>query len=408
MNAGYRPSTVVGKALFFVSIVLVMSLEFGCSSSFNPIDSETDQDGTVPWEPSGVDPLAIQEIDPNSVSSDLEKNLIAQALTKVAPGSPGDATTPSLVMSLVTPEYSRVYPMGLTPQGNAPTMTDIYPLSSISKMLTGIMVAKAVSQTKFLATTPINGLLPSGSGVDPNLTVGHLLSHFGGFKSMPDNLPPGAPGSPAQNFSRQNLVDCLDNECERPNLPGQIYMYSNIGIGVLGEALLETWGHPNFQELLAREFVSDFGLQDTLLSRQISGTEREARVVQGYSRNGQMFPPARMGSLAAAGEVVSTGQDMARLLQGLVSPDRPNYLDIATRKIADVDETHAMAFAIDIDKDHNYQLFYKAGNQAAYCSFIVWSPELGVGIVLLANRSSLGPQIKDLAFSMMETIANHQ
>ena len=404
-----RPRTNCGAVLLFCFVALTLPLNLACTPSFSPRVVETQTGDDLHLGGSSQDPLEILEVDPDQAPPGLESELIEIAMEKVDPSLQRQDSTPSLVLGVVTRDFSHVYSLGASPQGVRPNMRSLYPISSVSKMLTGLIATTAIKQGLLSGETLVSSVIrPELAGLlDSRLTIDHLLSHYGGFEAMPKNLDSGVPLSPAFGYSMEDLGACLESLCPRIGLPGEKYQYSNLGLGLLGVALEDHLGAADYSELLTLWLTDPFGMNDTVLSRHILTIDpNQQRLISGIGQGGQDVDPAQMGVLSGAGEVVTTAYDMVLLLQSLVFAESGSSADLATREIASINNTHAMAAGFDISKDRPYVLYYKGGSQPGYASFIVWSPELGAGLVLLSNRGSFSSHTKDLSFRLIDRIAS--
>lgn len=404
-----RTTSCVASLYFLVASAILLNL--ACSPQFSPRAADMLGDDSRLLGDHPQNPLEILEIDPDQASSELEYDLIELAKEKVDPSISRQDSTPSLVLGVVTRDFSHVYSLGASPQGVRPNMRSLYPISSVSKMLTGLIAATAIKKGLFSGETLVRSVIRPelASLVDSRLTIDHLLSHHGGFEAMPKNLNSGNPLSPAFGYSMEDLTACLEYLCPRIGLPGEKYQYSNLGLGLLAVALGDGLDTTDYSELLALWLTDPVGMKDTILSRHILTIDpNRYRIIAGIGEGGREVDPAQMGVLSGAGEVVSTAFDMVLLLQSLVFMEPGSSADLATREIASINSTHAMAAGFDISKDRPYLLYYKGGSQPGYSSFIVWSSELGAGIVLLSNRGSFSSHTKDLSFRLIDRIASAQ
>jgi hypothetical protein len=124
----------------------------------------------------------------------------------------------------------------------------------------------------------------------------------------------------------------------------------------------------------------------------------DARIVGGLTFAGLPVPPASMGALAPAGELLSTGDDLLLLVRALV---RPPAAWEATVRLATAPSAAApqVGFAIDVLSRRGLDLRAKSGEQAGYSALVMWCPSLRVGAFALTN---LGASSKTLAALLID------
>ena len=116
----------------------------------------------------------------------------------------------------------------------------LYEIGSISKVFTGILLAKAVTQGSVQLDQPAGELLPSNvkmpvHGKRP-ITLQDLSTHVSGLPRLPDSFTPADWSNPYADFTVENLYGFL-NHCELSRDPGVKIAYSNLGVGLLGHLL---------------------------------------------------------------------------------------------------------------------------------------------------------------------------
>lgn len=117
-----------------------------------------------------------------------------------------------------------------------------YDLASLTKPLsTAVLVARAVERGLLALDLPLARLVP---GVDPRVTVAHVLEHSAGFPAhkrfdatLPGSLPPGS-----WDAWRYVIREAAATPLERT--PGEEAVYSDLGFILLGAALEVAYGMP--------------------------------------------------------------------------------------------------------------------------------------------------------------------
>ena len=95
------------------------------------------------------------------------------------------------------------------------------------------------------------------------------------------------------------------------------FNYSNLGLGLLGQALANGAG-TTYAELLQSEITGPLKLNDTAITLS---PEQELRFAQGHGDAHQPAHAWKLDALAGAGAIRSTANDMLTYLEAQLHPD---------------------------------------------------------------------------------------
>jgi CubicO group peptidase (beta-lactamase class C family) len=312
---------------------------------------------------------------------------------------------PSAILVVVTPDASEILSFGKLPDGTPPNGEHLYPLSSISKMITGLMVADGVINNDFNLNITLKSMIkgPLGQGLKTE-KLGDTLTHFASFRGLPTNVTVNTQNeyAPGERYDYLSLERALlkDSGSRIPHPIGSKYFYSSLGSGIVGVALMDFYGisrsstipfAQSLDALLNREqsLVRSLGLNNTRAFAIERGDSTNPQVVRGVTPKNISVPASDMGVLGASGSILSNGKDMQKLLEMLLRPKGKweKVVAEATRplKILEV-AGNSIGYSIDIKVRDGMTLFAKAGTQAGFSSLIIWNKETGVGFVALTNR----------------------
>lgn len=333
----------------------------------------------------------------------------ALALEIEAIAGPAFAATPSGaeqciggVTVVVTPAAELVRGWGAMALGGGPVPDGdtLFQVGSISKLFTGLGLARRVEEGALSATTSVGTLLAADlRGARSSWpTMGALITHHSGLPVFPENLadrdgngtrdPDIDPRSPATGYDREDLRRALAALTVPPAAP---YLYSNLGVGLAGLALADHLGVPTYHEVLSRLVTTDLAMLDTYGEVAAIPAAARARLATPHVSNGARRTPGimgEMGVLASAGEIVTTGQDLRRLLRALTGL-APGPLDAAiaraTARLDDGPGGASMGYAIEIDPSEGLVRYRKGGNTSGFTAYIVWSTTPAVGVAVLTN-----------------------
>jgi CubicO group peptidase (beta-lactamase class C family) len=220
----------MSSRLVFLSIIFIV----GCGSGFQVM--QTNSPPTPPAPPPNVVPIGPPLSSPNGPLDSFIKSLSVDYVGQGIVKETGQNKFPSMVLGVITPKGKSILTFGVTTKGVPPTSTDIYPISSITKMLTGLILARGLDERAFLLPKKLSELLPSDlAPLVGGRTLGQTVSHYASFKAKPMNLNYANTDAPAANYSRASLATCLaSSECSATSEPiGSVYLYSDLGIGIL-------------------------------------------------------------------------------------------------------------------------------------------------------------------------------
>ncbi|MEU1788219.1 serine hydrolase domain-containing protein [Streptomyces sparsogenes] len=228
-----------------------------------------------------------------------------------------DAGSPSAVCGVVHGARTHVAGAGEGPGGPAPDGRTVFQLGSITKTLTATALARAVCEGTARLDAPL--VLPDRFPVPHKgprrITLADLATHTSGLPSLPPNLLAGAdPEDPYAHYTLDDLATGL-GEITPATEPGSSYAYSNLGFGLLGQAL----AFDAVDTMLRRRVTSPLGLRDTTTTLR---PDMASRKVVGHLA-GAPVPDWHDHVLSAAGSsMYSTADDMVRFLRAQLRPGR--------------------------------------------------------------------------------------
>jgi serine-type D-Ala-D-Ala carboxypeptidase/endopeptidase len=305
-----------------------------------------------------------------------------------------------LVVMVVTDQGARTFGFGARSAGGAspPDGDTFFQVGSLSKTFTGLLLAAQIESSggTLLPSTPVNALLAPdlrmpGFGTQP-VTVAQLATHYGGLPAFPNNMT-GPAFYPAQGYTRAQLASYLSSfTLSAP--PGTTYEYSNTGSGLLALALGDRAGLAPYSALLAAQLTGPLGMSDTGLNEAPFINGITARLAQGYRSTGAALLPmalSDMGVLKGAGEIISTGNDMAKFLRVLAGPAPfpvAGAVERATAPRAPGATGTMTGYGLDIyTLTNGVQQWEKAGVVAGYTAYIAFRRQPGTAVAILSNRA---------------------
>jgi serine-type D-Ala-D-Ala carboxypeptidase/endopeptidase len=283
----------------------------------------------------------------------------------------------------------------------------IFEIGSITKTFTGLIFAQMVEQGKVKLDEPVRDLLPKGTVAKPDgleITLVDLATQHSGLPRMPDNFHPADLKDPYADYGPANLYQFTAKRgVSRAANAG--FEYSNLGMGLLGQALSNRAGI-SYPELLKMEITRPLGLKDTVVKLS---PEQVTRFAQGYDAAHHPAHAWSLDALAGAGAIRSTAGDMLTYLEAQLHPDTEKGLakdlradspstspsttmaraiQLSHQLRADVSPTMKIAMAWLYDsKTGNY---WHNGATGGYSSYAFFNPKEDYAAVVLFNATLSG------------------
>ena len=159
-----------------------------------------------------------------------------------------------------------------------PNDQTVYEIGSVTKVFTGLLLAKAVATEQVKLDQPIGALMTELESKNPevgeSIQLRHLSTHTSGLPRMPANFKPADPSNPYVDYDRKLLTEflCSVTPERKPDVKGE---YSNLAVGLLGD-LLSARAGVGYETLLTRELTKPLAMDNTGLTLTPAQVERAA------------------------------------------------------------------------------------------------------------------------------------
>lgn len=284
------------------------------------------------------------------------------------------------------------------PDGPAPTADTLFEIGSITKVFTGLLLAIAVLRGELSLDTPVRELLPAGADLPDKagvpITVLHLITHRSGLPRSPLGTVAEARAvlidriNPYRDLTADRVLDAVaHSQLRRAPGTGRI-AYSNLGVGLLGIALVNAAHAGSYAELVRSRICVPLGMTDTDVLENID----QHRLAVGYQR-GRAVDHWSLTGLAGAGALLSTGNDMLRFLAAQLQPDSTPLAEAVTLSHQERHHTRRFGIALGwiVTGPPSNPILWHNGGTGGFAAFAGFDPGRGAGTVVLAN-SRRGPE----------------
>ncbi len=204
----------------------------------------------------------------------------------------------------------------------------VFELGSNSKTFTGLMLAQMVVQEKVRLDEPVRELLSDRmmtKPTDSEIALLDLATHHSGLPPIPDNFDSAGNVNRYADYGPQQLYAYLASHGVAKPVDAT-FIYSNLGVGLLGQALADRAGK-SYADQLRDEITGPLGMTDTVLKlsdeqrpRFLPGYDEKHRPVRAFKRD---------GALAGAVAILSTAGDMMTYLEANLHPEKAGSLSSA-------------------------------------------------------------------------------
>lgn len=203
--------------------------------------------------------------------------------------------------------------------------TTLYEIGSITKSMTGLLLADAVERGEVTEDTGLGSLLDLGDAPAASVTLAELSGHQSGLPNNPPGLLDRVTQAldnlrNRQPYSTQDVDTLIGMVADAELTDRGEHAYSNLGVAALGQALAVAAG-TDYGTLVQERILDPLEMADSVLPAAPDEVPPEATT--GYGSNGRPFAPVADPAWAPVSGVHSTGADMGRYARALLSGEAP-------------------------------------------------------------------------------------
>ena len=296
-----------------------------------------------------------------------------------------DGRVPSLIAGLVRDGETIWVDARGQVDGAAPTADTQYRVGSITKTFVAVLVLRLRDEGKLDLADRLDQHLP-GTSVG-NRSITDLLSHSSGLTAEPAGdwweRTPGAPGD--------EFLATVDESAVRP-APRHVFHYSNVGFGILGELVSRLRGE-SWVDAARREILEPLGMERTTPAPVAPHAQGWA--VHPWADVLLPEPAEDHGAMAAAGQLWSTVDDMARWVRfvggdtgEVLHPDTVAEMR-APGSVDDGDEWRGGAgLGLQLFRHGGRRLAGHTGSMPGFLATMLADPAQNSGAVFMANTTA--------------------
>ncbi len=285
------------------------------------------------------------------------------------------------------------------------TATTAFEIGSISKTMTGFLVASLADQGKLAIDTPLANYLPTATTVPTfagqPILLKHVATHTAGLPRMPPRLVVADPANPYANFTESELFLSL-SDVQLQQAPGTSWAYSNFGFMLLSTVATRASGG-TLEALLQQTLFQPLGMSHAYI-RQVPTATVAAK---GHTPGGREVPAWEFpDAMAGVGGVRASLDDMTRYADALLGRGHAGVvatlMRVTTPLLTPVDGP-AMGLGWPVLAVGANTIIAHDGGTGGFSSFIAVDKTRKRAVVVLADTSisSFG-FINELALHLLD------
>jgi CubicO group peptidase (beta-lactamase class C family) len=281
----------------------------------------------------------------------------------------------------------------------------VFEIGSLTKLFTSAMLANLLKNGKINLDEKIDPYLPfQVRNIDEKndpITFRTLANHTSGLPRMPDNYA-YYPESihDAKAYSMETLQEYLESDLELISNPGEDYIYSNLGYGILGY-LVTNLSNRDYERLLQKLLSRPYKLKNTTSNINKIRT----LLVSGRDPNGIVIDNYDYGILSPSGGAFSNISDLTKFVQA-------NFIDNEILSLQR-EETYgwgnfgvALGWHILKIGGSNCAWYFHSGGMEGYRSSVYMDARSKRAVVVLSNLSTFHPNSNDIDHLAYDLLKN--
>jgi beta-lactamase class C len=283
-------------------------------------------------------------------------------------------------------DYYFNYGVADTKKNTPVTQDTIFELASITKVFVSTLLAVQVQVGKMSLSDPAVRYLPrlantKGLPID-QVTMTELATHTSSFPRQMEQF----------GVARSDIASFINRlKAWKPEVPvGTQYKYSNIGFGFLGLVLERATGI-SLPVLVQQKITTPLAMQNTYFNVP---KDKSSMAAQGYRPNNIMAPPYVAANLLGGGALRSSSADLLLFMKANLgiksaqtSPALLSAMQLTQQPYFEVKPKFAMGLGWQRIQRGKELLITKNGRNQGFNTFIGFSPERKLGVVVLTNNT---------------------
>lgn len=266
-------------------------------------------------------------------------------------------------------------------------------VGSMTKAMTGLVIADAVRRGEIRMDAPVTTYLPQLKGFPAGtVTMHELVTHTSGYAEFgAATLRRAAWKAPVgQNFFTSDSAE-MTKETQAQTLEARgDYAYSTLGSAIAGQAVAAA-ADMRYPDLMRTRLFEPLGMSRTAIEYD------HALVAGGQAQTGFPVQPWVMDAYAPGAAAVSTTGDLAKLATALLDGSAPGMAALEPTTATDHSNTRIGDFWQTSTWQTGQTITHHAGQTGGYASYLGLDRSRRKAVIVLSNvandASDLGTQL---------------
>lgn len=260
--------------------------------------------------------------------------------------------------------------------------------ASTSKQFTAAAIGLLVLDKKIELTDSIRQYVPELPSYADDITIDHIIHHTDGLRDYFTLLYFTGRGYD-NSFSKPEILALITGQQEPNFKPGSEFLYANSGYLLLAKVIKAASGK-SLSEFAEERIFKPLGMNNTRYVEDF--TSLIPHRAEGYVASGASWtsPRSRFAEIGPSG-LVTTSTDLLKWLSGFYDGKLGRQLvDLVTAN-AFLDDGDAVNYGFGqfIQQYRGVKLLQHSGARPGYHSNMSYAPDLGIGISVVCNLSSI-------------------
>ena len=271
-----------------------------------------------------------------------------------------------------------------------------FEVGSLTKAMTGLVIADAVERGEIRMDVPISTYLPGLTGSRAgSVTLQELVTHTAGYAPFgPTALSRGFWAAPVgRNFFSTDLTELISEVRDGTLDTRGDYLYSSLGASAAGMAVASAVGM-SYPDLMRTRLFEPLGMSSTAVENDTNAVEG------GWSKSGIPVEPWILGADAPSGGVVSTAKDLAKLATALLDETAPGMAALDSTTTAGQADTSIGVFWHSSTSATGHIVTWHTGQTGGYSTYFGIDRDARTAVILLSDVSN--PAISDIGIHLLE------
>jgi len=266
-------------------------------------------------------------------------------------------------------------------------------IGSMTKALTGLVIADAVGRGEIRMDAPVSAYLPELKGSPAGAATMHeLVTHTSGYVEFgAATMRSAAWKAPlGQNFWTADSAQMTQETLDQTLTSRGSFAYSTLGSAIAGQAVAAA-AHMSYADLMRTRLFEPLGMRHTSIQND------HALVEGGQSQSGLPVQPWVMSAYAPGAAAVSTTGDLAKLATALLDETAPGMAALEPTTATDQSNTRIGDFWQTSTWATGQTITWHGGQTGGYAAYLGLDRPRHKAVIVLSdvanNASDLGGQL---------------